>query len=143
VSAALLDVNVLLALSDPMHVHHNAAHRWFAERGRAAWATCPLTENGFVRVASHPNYPNRPGDTPAVIELLHQLCAVDGHQFWPDDVSLREILQPNVLLTHNQVTDAYLLGLAVAHSGRLATFDRRIAVGVVRGGATALELIDT
>ncbi|MDO9124550.1 MAG: VapC toxin family PIN domain ribonuclease, partial [Deltaproteobacteria bacterium] len=58
----LLDVNLLLALSDPMHIHHELAHRWFAEKGHQAWATCPLTENGFIRIASHPNYPNRPGD---------------------------------------------------------------------------------
>jgi predicted nucleic acid-binding protein len=63
----LLDVNVLLALCDPLHVHHAAAHRWFAAVGRFAWATCPITENGFVRIAAHRSYPNRPGDA-AVVE---------------------------------------------------------------------------
>ncbi|MBP1742910.1 MAG: domain protein family protein, partial [Deltaproteobacteria bacterium] len=63
----LLDINLLLALSDPMHIHHPLAHRWFAEKGQHAWATCPLTENGFIRIASHPNYPNRPGDVTAVL----------------------------------------------------------------------------
>jgi hypothetical protein len=62
----LLDINLLLALSDPMHIHHETAHGWFAEKGHQAWATCPLTENGFIRIASHPNYPNRPGDVTAV-----------------------------------------------------------------------------
>ncbi len=61
----LLDVNVLLALSDPMHIHHEAAHRWFAAKGQSAWATSPITENGFVRIASHPNYPNRLRTGPA------------------------------------------------------------------------------
>jgi uncharacterized protein len=137
----LLDVNVLLALSDPMHLHHEAAHRWFAARGKASWATCPLTENGFVRVARHPGYPNRPGDSPVVVALLRELCAVEGHRFWPDAVSIRAILQPNALLTHNQVTDVYLLGLAIDQSGKLATFYQRIPSFAVRGGGEALELI--
>jgi uncharacterized protein len=78
----LLDVNVLLALSDPMHVHHLATHHWFAAVGQFAWATCPLTENGFIRVASHPSYHNRPGDAMAVLAILRQFCAADGHRFW-------------------------------------------------------------
>lgn len=139
----LLDVNVLLALSDPMHLHHDPAHRWFAAGGQAGWATCPLTENGFVRVASHPSYPNRPGDAPVVLALLRRLCALEGHHFWPAVVSLREIVQPEALFTHAQVTDLYLLGLAVAQGGTLATFDGRIAASTVRGGTAALELIPT
>jgi toxin-antitoxin system PIN domain toxin len=141
VTTYLLDINVLLALSDPMHVHHEAAHRWFSSTGKAGWATCPITENGFVRIASHPSYPNRPGDTPLVLTLLRQLCSVEGHQFWPDDVSLRDLLRPDALLTHNHVGDVYLLGLAAARGGKLATFDQRIAAAIVRGGPDALEVI--
>lgn len=137
----LLDVNALLALSDPMHVHHEPAHRWFAVRGRASWATCPLTENGFIRIASHPNYPNRPGDAPQLVSLLRQMCAEAGHQFWPDDISLRDVLAPDVLFTHCHVTDVYLLGLAAARGGKLATFDHRIVPALVRGGEEALEII--
>ncbi len=137
----LLDVNLLLALSDPMHVHHEAAHRWFADRGRRSWATCPLTENGFVRVASHPNYPNRPGDVPAVLSLLRQLCEAPGHQFWAEDISLLGILESSAIITHAQVTDVYLVGLAVHRQGRLATLDQRIPVDAVRGGKEALELV--
>lgn len=137
----LLDVNVLIALSDSMHVNHEAAHRWFAAHGKTSWATCPLTENGFVRIASHPSYPNRPGDAPVVVGLLHQLCAAEGHTFWPEAVSLRTILRPAALLTHNQVTDVYLLGLAIAQGGKLATFDQRIPAIVVQGGDKALEVI--
>ncbi|MBA3944370.1 MAG: VapC toxin family PIN domain ribonuclease [Herpetosiphonaceae bacterium] len=137
----LLDVNVLLALSDPMHIHHEPAHRWFATRGQSAWATCPLTENGFVRIASHPSYPNRPGDAPAVLSILRQFCETPGHHFWAADISLRDLLQPGVLITHTHVTDIYLLGLAVHHGGKLATFDQRISTTTVQGGRSALEPI--
>lgn len=137
----LLDVNVLLALSDPMHIHHEAAHRWFALKGKPAWATCPITENGYIRIASHPNYPNRPGDIPAVMAILRQLCAAPGHSFWPADVSLRELLRPGVLIAPSQITDVFLLGLAVHKGGKLATLDQRIAPGAIQGGGNALELI--
>jgi len=137
----LLDVNLLLALSDPMHVHHDAAHRWFGETGRQAWATSPLTENGFVRIASHPNYPNRPGDVPVMLAILRQFCESDGHQFWSDDISLRDVLEPNVIVTHAQITDVYLLALAAHKGGKLATLDQRLPVSAVRGGGEALEFI--
>ena len=137
----LLDVNLLLALSDPMHVHHEAAHGWFANTGGQSWATCPLTENGFVRVASHPSYPNRPGDVSAVLDILRQFCSADGHQCWAEDVSIRELLMPNVVVTHAHITDVYLLGLAVSKGGKLATLDRRIPATVVQGGAEAMALI--
>ena len=139
----LLDINLLLALSDPMHVHHELAHRWFAEEGHQAWATCPLTENGFIRIASHPNYPNRPGDVPAVFSILRQLYEATGHHFWPEDLSILEILEPDAIITHAQITDVYLLGLAVHHKGKLATLDQRIPVDSVRGGRRALELISS
>ena len=70
----LLDINVLLALSDPLHIQHEAAHQWFAQEGKKSWATCPLTENGFVRIASHPQYPNRPGDALMVLAILRKFC---------------------------------------------------------------------
>ncbi len=137
----LLDVNVLIALADPMHVVHEAAHHWFAAEGRHGWATCPLTENGFVRVASHPSYPNRPGDASALLTILRDMCAGPGHAFWPDDVSLRDIVRPGAVLTHGQATDVYLLGLAVHHGGRLATFDRHLAATLVEGGPEALATV--
>ena len=140
-TTCLLDVNLLLALSDPMHVHHESAHGWFGETGRQGWATCPLTENGFIRIASHPNYPNRPGDVTAVLAIFRGLCEAPGHRFWSEDVSILQILEPDAIITHAQITDVYLLGLAVHKSGKLATLDQRIAVGAVRGGREALELI--
>ena len=135
----LLDVNLLLALTDPMHIHHESAHRWFAERGREAWATCPLTENGFIRIASHPNYPNRPGNVAAVLAILRQLCEAPGHHFWTEDISILQVFGSDAIITHAQVTDLYLLGLAVHKGGKLATLDQRIPVNAVRGGREALE----
>ena len=137
----LLDVNLLLALSDPMHIHHEPAHRWFVEKGQQGWATCPLTENGFIRIASHPNYPNRPGDVTAVLAIFRRLTEAPGHHFWSEDVSILQILEPAAIITHAQITDVYLLGLAVHKSGKLATLDRRIPADAVRGGRQALELI--
>lgn len=137
----LLDVNLLLALSDPMHVHHEPAHRWFVEKGQQGWATCPLTENSFIRIASHPNYPNRPGDVTAVLAIFRRLTEAPGHHFWSEDVGILQILEPAAIITHAQITDIYLLGLAVHKSGKLATLDRRIPADAVRGGRQALELI--
>jgi hypothetical protein len=137
----LLDVNLLLALADPMHIHHQSAHRWFGEKGQKAWATCALTENGFIRIASHPNYPNRPGGVAAVLAILHRLCEASGHHFWSEDISILQVIEPNALITHAQVTDVYLLGLAVHKKSKLATLDQRIPAEAVRGGRKALELI--
>lgn len=138
-TAFLLDINLLIALTDPMHIHHAAAHRWFAKAGRRAWATCPITENGFVRIASHPNYPNRPGDVPAVLSIMRRLCEAPGHHFWADDFSISQIVERDAIITHAQITDVYLLGLAVRKRGKLATLDQRIRTDVVRGGHNALE----
>lgn len=137
----LLDVNLLLALTDPMHIHHEPAHHWFSQKGSQSWATCPFTENGFVRVASHPRYPNSVGNVGTVLGLLDQFCGLAGHQFWTADITIRELLSPNVVLGHNQLTDVYLLGLAIHHQGKLATLDQRIPEDVIEGGAAALELI--
>ena len=140
-SVYLLDVNLLLALTDPMHAHYEPAHLWFAAKGRQAWATCPLTENGFVRIASHPRYPNRPGDVSTVLAYLRQFCAIEGHHFWPEDISLRDVLEAEVLITHAQVTDVYLLALAVKNGSKLASLDQKLPFEAVRGGRDAFELI--
>ena len=137
----LLDINVLLALTDPMHVHHELSHQWFAKKGRKGWATCPMTENGLVRIASHPKYPNRPGDVPAVLSILRQVCGSPGHHFWADDLSILDILTPNAIITHAQITDVYLLGLAIHNMGKLATLDQRIPAITVHSGRQALELL--
>ena len=139
----LLDVNVLIALIDPAHIGHDAAHRWFDADGKAAWATCPLTENGVIRIVGHPKYPNTPGSTATVAAIVKQLRALPGHVFWPDDISLVGAgnVDPEQVLTSAQVTDTYLLALAAAHGGKLATFDRRLSVKAVKGGKAALHII--
>ena len=139
----LIDVNALIALIDPAHVQHDRAHAWFAASGRKAWATCPLTQNGVLRIVGHARYPNSPGTPAAVAEILRALCALPGHHFWPDDLTLldAERLDSSRLLDSAQVTDSYLLALARAHGGQLATFDQRLVPDAVVHGAHALHLI--
>ncbi|MBV8206997.1 MAG: PIN domain-containing protein [Acidobacteria bacterium] len=139
----LLDINVLIALIDPGHVLHDRAHEWFELKGHRAWATCPLTENGVLRIVGHPRYPNTPGSPAAVAELLVSLRALPGHAFWPDDVSLLEAKNVNAerLLDSAHVTDTYLLALARVHNGELASFDQRLVTSAVSEGARALHLI--
>ncbi|QCP55080.1 PIN domain-containing protein [Trinickia violacea] len=139
----LLDVNVLIALLDTGHVQHEAAHAWFGQVGHAAWATCPLTENGVLRIVGHPRYPNTLETPAAVAPLVSQLRAHPGHRFWPDDVSLLDAqhVDASRILATDQVTDTYLLALARAHGGTLATFDRRLVVDAVSDGTRHLEVI--
>lgn len=139
----LLDVNVLIALVDPAHVAHEAAHEWFSAEGARSWATCPITENGVLRILGNPKYPNSPGSPALVAPILTQMRGLTGHAFWSDDVSLvgSDIIQSDKIMTPAQVTDVYLLALAVAKGGRLATLDRRLAVNAVRGGRNAVALI--
>ena len=139
----LLDVNVLIALIDPVHIQHDAAHEWFAAQGRQAWATCPLTENGVLRIVGHPRYPNSPGTPAAVAQSMSGLCALPGHVFWPDDISLLDTRKVDMtrLLSSGQVTDSYLLALACAYGGQLATFDRRLVKDAVRDCVQGLYLI--
>lgn len=139
----LLDINVLIALVDPAHIQHDRAHEWFGAVGQHAWSTCPLTENGVLRIVGHGRYPNSPGTPAAVVKLLTVLCALPGHEFWPDGISLLDAvhLDGGRLLDSAQVTDSYLLALAGAHGGQLATFDRRLVTDAVVNGARALHLI--
>jgi uncharacterized protein len=143
VSTFLLDVNVLIALVDPAHVQHDTAHEWFAQIGHKRWATCPLTENGLLRIVGHARYPNSPGTPAAVAPLMATLRTLAGHVFWPDDISLLDAAHIDVarLLSAAQVTDSYLLALASAHGGQLASFDRRLVTNAVRSGAQCLHLI--
>ena len=135
---ALLDVNVLVALFDPDHVHHELAHDWFADDGRHAWATCPMTENGFVRVLSNPAYAGSVARVPDLVARLRRFCASGGHLFWDESLSLCDdaVFDAAMAAGHRQVTDIYLLGLARAHGGRLATFDRTIPLRAVKGAST-------
>jgi hypothetical protein len=139
----LLDVNVLIALIDPAHVQHDNAHEWFAISGSKAWATCPLTENGILRIVGHVRYPNSPGTPAAVAELLTELLTHPGHEFWPDEVTLldRQRIDATRMLDSAQVTDTYLLVLAARHDGKLATFDRQLVTDAVVNGRQSLHLI--
>lgn len=139
----LLDVNVLIALVDPAHIQHEQAHAWFGKTGRKAFATCPLTENGLVRIVGHPKYPNSPGPPSAVVDTLMAIRSLPGHVFWPDKLSICDSrhFSAALLSSHARVTDSYLLALARANKGRLATMDQKLATEVVPGGSAALELI--
>jgi hypothetical protein len=143
VTRFLLDINVLIALIDSTHIQHDRAHAWFAATGHKAWATCPLTENGVLRIVGHPRYPNSPGSPAAAADLLSAFRKLPGHLFWPDDVSLLEKEKVNTdrLLDSAQITDSYLLLLARAHAGQLATLDQRIVTSAVISGDKALHLI--
>jgi toxin-antitoxin system PIN domain toxin len=143
VTTFLLDVNVLIALVDPAHVQHDQAHAWFSRTGRKSFATCPLTENGLIRIVGHPKYPNTPGPPSAVVQSLVAIRGLPGHVFWPDKVSVADptYFAPQLLTSHSRVTDSYLLALTRANGGRLATMDTKLATEVAVDGKAALEVI--
>lgn len=136
----LLDVNVLIALMDPDHVAHERVHAWAARGLAGGWATCALTQNGFARVLSQPSYPS-PVLPSAAIALLAEATQDPPHEFWPCDLELTQApIVAARILGHRQITDTYLLGLAVSRGGALATLDSRIDLGTV-AGATAEHLV--
>lgn len=139
----LLDVNILIALVDPSHIHTPTARAWFEREGGHGWATCPITENGLLRIVCHPSYPNSLESPARVIESLAAMKSLPGHHFWMDSISLTDgiLVEPSRLLTSAQITDSYLLALAVRHGGQLATFDRRLVTTAVKGGAVALHYV--
>lgn len=130
----LFDVNVLIALLDAGHVHHDRTHRWWAKNRAGGWASCPLTQNGFVRVLAQPGYPNRVSASVSA-EFLATAVSVPDHEFWPDDLSITDAgrFVRDRILGPKQITDLYLLALAVGRGGRLATFDRAIPLSAVVG----------
>lgn len=130
---ALLDVNVLIALFDADHSLHGPALKWFAEHGKTGWASCPLTQNGCIRVMSQPGYAH-PIPVHAVAQRLREAVVDRHHEFWPDEVSLLDERSIDTTRVHGpkQLTDVYLLALAVARGGRLVTFDQALPVDAVR-----------
>ena len=126
-SASLPDVNALVALAWPSHVHHRLARDWFTGVGSDPWSTCPFTQSGFIRVSSNPRIVD-PAVTPQeALRMLRRLTGIGRHVFWPDDLDWTvEDLPFGLVMGHRQVTDAYLLGMAIRRSGRLVTLDRSI-----------------
>lgn len=133
---ALLDVNVLIALLDSDHASHEPAINWFSTHAKDGWASCPITQNGCIRIMSNPAYPN-PLPVQSVIEHLAAACQQNIHEFWPDEVSLLNSNAVNSTRIHGprQLTNVYLLALAVRNGGRLVTFDDGIALGAVRNAS--------
>ena len=131
---ALLDVNILVALFDGTHSLHASAMRWFEEHGDGGWASCPITQNGCVRVMSQPGYPEHM-PVLSVVERLRHATAHRAHEFWPDDASLldEEMIDATRIHGPAQLTDVYLLALAVSHGGRLVTLDQSIPLVAVKG----------
>lgn len=131
----LPDVNVLLALVDPVHPHHEKATHWYTAATSCGWATCPLTENGFVRILSSPSYPGVRLRVADAVKMLQAVIVnpVAQHHFWPDSVSLlnTELFYPAAIAGPNQITDVYLLGLCQRHSGTLITLDAKITTAAI------------
>jgi len=128
VSVGLLDVNVLVALTWPTHVHHGVARRWFDLHSVEGWATCPITQLGFVRLSSNPKIIRDAVAPREAVAMLARLTALPGHVFWPDavEVSASGPFAALSFVGHRQATDAYLLALAQCQEGRLVTLDRGI-----------------
>jgi toxin-antitoxin system PIN domain toxin len=131
---ALLDVNVLIALLDENHVHHNAAADWFSRNIEQGWATCPLTQNGCIRILSQPKYSN-PLSIAEVTDGLRAVIDIESHRFIADDVSLLDegLVDVSGISNHRQLTDIYLLALAVEHGMRFVTLDRGVRLDAVSG----------
>lgn len=139
---ALLDVNVLLALFDESHLHHVASRSWLQRNIAHGWASCPITQAGFIRIISQPGY-SRPIPIPTAIELLGSATRSTHHEFWPDDVSLLDgdLFDPQKIHGSRQLTDLYLLGLAVKHGGVLVTFDATIPLSPILHPSAAKHLV--
>jgi hypothetical protein len=131
---ALLDVNVIIALLDPDHAFHERAHDWWAANRKRGWASCPLTENGVVRIMSRPNYSGKTRFTHGdLIARLGKFAGQSDHEFWPDDITLRDgkIFGAERIHSSRLITDLYLLALAAEHQARLVTFDHGIPLSAV------------
>ena len=132
---ALLDVNVLIALFDLSNVHHDVAHDWFAEQPTRRWATCPLTQNGFLRTMAALARSHEPIGIAELADGLQTFTSSTRHALWADDISLLDDkrFDHERVHGHRQLTDVYLLGLTVKHGGVLATFDQKIPISAVKG----------
>lgn len=143
-SAWLLDINVLIARQDANHEHHKLVSRWLHENSNKGWATCPITENGFVRILGHPSYPGWPG-TPVLsaLALRELISSIPGHEFISDEISIADerIFKSLKETKSRDVTDLYLLALAVQDNCRFATLNERINSKAINGGKAAYFVI--
>lgn len=124
---ALLDINVLLALAWPNHQHHGLAHEWFRQQSRHGWATCAVTQLGFIRLSSNPAYTSSAVTPQEAVQLLRQFLLHKRHQFWPSPPASVTTIYFRTL-GHQQVNDAYLVEVARRRRGRFVTLDTRVAV---------------
>lgn len=140
-SAFLLDANVMIALAWPSHTAHDRVQKWFGKNAHHGWVTCPLTELAFVRIISNPAFSPHALTPSGALSLLSANLGHPSHLFWPDAIPLLDATNDvhQKLQGHQQLTDAYLLGLAVHHKARLATLDKRL--GFLKPGGRAVELI--
>jgi toxin-antitoxin system PIN domain toxin len=137
----LLDANVLIALGDPKHVHHLRVQQWFHAQKSLSWATCPLTENAFLRIVGGSGYPIDYGQPADVRVVLRRMCSWPGHQFWADEISLLDVAIFPKLTVSKKLTDLYLLALAIRKQGQLATLDQRINPAILPGGTDSYLLV--
>jgi uncharacterized protein len=138
---ALFDISILLALLDQDHIHHERARSWWASQRHHGWASCPLSQNGFIRIISQKAY-TRPKPIGEAFGMMQHAITRPDHQFWPDDLSLLDttLIDHSRVLSPRHLTDVYLLALAVKHGGRLVTLDTGIAHTAARG-ATKQHLV--
>lgn len=136
-SRALLDVNVLIAMVDAAHTDHGTVHAWAVDGLADGWASCAITQNGFVRILSQPAYPGSVS-VAAAVDLLRTSIEASDHEFWSCDIAMTDpsAVESAALLGHRQVTDAYLLALAVHHGGQFVTLDRSVPVRAVPGATS-------
>lgn len=124
----LLDANVLIALAWPEHQFHERVGRWFSRHSRGGWATCPFTQSAFVRILSNPAFSSDALTPRNALLVLESNLSLPGHHFWPDAIPVPDAVKivEERLTGHRQITDAYLLGLAIHNRGKLATLDNGV-----------------
>lgn len=139
----LLDVNVLIALLWRTHEGHEKTQAWFAQASKAGWATCPFTQTGCVRILSNPAFSKSAASPQQALKLLSVNLKHPSHIFWPDDLPFADAVAPmeRLLLGHKQVSDAYLLGLAIRRKAKLVTLDRSVSALLTKEKQRALLVL--
>lgn len=138
----LLDVNILIALLDTLHIHHKKSENWFFDIASKSWATCPITENGFLRIVTSTAYENIDANFKEALTRLNHLREIGNHNFWSDEISFpsSKDLFPQYVINSKEITDIYLILLAKKNKGKLATLDKKIKSDAIVDGKKYLEL---